>query len=58
MSDQLLTERELAERWRMSYETLRSRRGRKQSVIPFVRIGRSVRYRLADVERAERAHIR
>ena len=43
-----LTEAQLAERWQISVRTLQAARV-KGSGVPFVRIGRSVRYRLEDV---------
>ena len=46
-----LTENELAERWRRTAMTLQ--RMRKDGRLPFVRIGKSPRYRLADIERIE-----
>lgn len=52
----LLTEIELASRWRLKAETLRQQRSRGTSVVPWISIGRTVRYRLADVQAAERLH--
>jgi hypothetical protein len=52
----MLTERELAERWRLKAATLRQHRSREASVLPYVTIGRTVRYRLTDVVAAERRH--
>lgn len=50
---QLLTTRELAERWRLSPETVL--RWKRRGLIPFVVLpGGSIRYRLEDVERIER----
>ena len=48
-----LTEVELAARWKMAVKTLRNSRV-SGGHIPFVRIGRLVRYRLQDVEAYER----
>lgn len=48
---QLLTRRELADRWSMSTQTIRARE--RCGFLPFLRLGRDVRYRLADVERLE-----
>lgn len=46
-----LTEHELAQRWKRTTMTLQ--RMRKDGRLPFVRIGKSPRYRLADIERLE-----
>jgi hypothetical protein len=51
------TEKELAERHRRSVKTLRNERLSGRGV-PFVKIGRNVRYRLDDVERFERENLR
>jgi hypothetical protein len=48
---QLLTRRELAERWSMSTQTIRARE--RCGFLPFLRLCRDIRYRLADVERLE-----
>lgn len=54
---QLLTEDDLAERWRVSVKTLRNDRvSGTQRRIPFVKIGRCVRYRLSDIEAYEDSH--
>lgn len=50
-----LDERALAERWNISVKTLRNARV-TGGLVPFVRIGRSVRYRLSDVVAYEAAH--
>jgi hypothetical protein len=52
-----LNERQLAKRWGVSVRTLQAARV-KGSGVPFVRIGRSVRYRLEDVLAYERAGLR
>ena len=52
-----LTEAQLAERWQISVRTLQAARV-KGSGVPFVRIGRSVRYRLEDVTAYEKARLR
>lgn len=52
-----LNERQLAERWGVSVRTLQAARV-KGSGVPFVRIGRSVRYRLEDVLAYEQARLR
>jgi hypothetical protein len=51
------TEKELAERHRRSVKTLRNERLSGRGV-PYVKIGRSVRYRLDDVERFEMKNLR
>ena len=54
MADELLTTEELAERWKISVWTLIEwRRDRNSSKLPYVKIGRAVRYRLSDVEEME-----
>lgn len=53
-----LTERELAARWRLAPSSLQQQRHRGTSVIPFLKIGRAVRYALSDVLAAERLHLR
>lgn len=59
---QLLTEQEVADRIRMSVAFLRrdrvegKRSGRTQGP-PFVRIGRSIRFRPSDVDRWVEAHL-
>jgi hypothetical protein len=52
-----LNEKQLAERWGVSIRTLQAARV-KGSGVPFVRIGRSVRYRLEDVLAYEHARLR
>jgi hypothetical protein len=47
----LLTRRELADRWSLSTETLKRRE--RCGLLPFLKLGRGVRYRLADVEHLE-----
>lgn len=47
-SHTLLTERDLAGRWGMSPGALSNQRGSGRGV-PFVRVGRLIRYRLSDV---------
>ena len=55
MNDALLTTKLLARRWRISPRTLE--RWRADSVGPcFLRIGRHIRYRDADVQAFERDH--
>jgi hypothetical protein len=52
-----LNEKQLAERWGVSIRTLQATRV-KGGGVPFVRIGRSVRYRLEDVLAYEQARLR
>ncbi len=47
----MLSRRHLAERWSISRETLKRRE--KAGILPFLKLGRDVRYRLADIERIE-----
>lgn len=49
---QMLTRRVLADRWVCSIETLKRRE--RAGLLPYLKIGRGVRYRLADVERIEK----
>lgn len=52
----LLTEGQLAARWQISLKKLQADRWRGNGV-PFVKIGRLVRYRLADVQAYESARL-
>lgn len=55
MNDAVLTETELAERWKMSVGTLRQWRYIPKPNHPkFIKIGRLVRYPLAEIERFEK----
>jgi hypothetical protein len=47
----MLTRRGLAERWQLSTETLKRRE--RCGLLPFLKLGRGVRYRLTDIERIE-----
>ena len=47
----LLSRRELADRWSMSVETLKRRE--RCGILPFLKLGRGVRYRLSDIEQIE-----
>ena len=47
----LLTRRGLSDRWQLSVETLKRRE--RAGVLPFLKLGRGVRYRLSEVERIE-----
>jgi hypothetical protein len=51
ITTQLLSRRLLAERWAVSKETLKRRE--KSGLLPHLRIGSNVRYRLTDVEKIE-----
>lgn len=51
-----LTERDLADRHRLSVKALQSHRSSGKGV-PFIKLGRSVRYRLSDVLAWEEAHL-
>jgi hypothetical protein len=48
----LLTRRDLCDRWRVSHETLKRRE--RAGILPCLKMGKAVRYRLADVERIEK----
>ena len=48
---QMLSRRLLADRWAVSKETLKRRE--KAGLLPFLKLGRDVRYRLADIEQIE-----
>jgi hypothetical protein len=50
-SVQLVTRRELADRWKLSIETLKRRE--RSGILPCLKLGRGVRYRLSDVENLE-----
>jgi hypothetical protein len=52
-----LNEKQLAERWGVSVRTLQAARVRGSGV-PFIRIGRAVRYRMEDVLTYEQAQLR
>ena len=51
--DPLLTRREIANRWRQSTETIKRRE--RAGLLPSLKLGRSVRYRLRDVLAFEEA---
>lgn len=53
MEDSLLTRRELADRWKVSIETIK-RRERARVLRPLRLEGRIIRYRMSDVMRIER----
>jgi hypothetical protein len=50
-SVQLVTRRALAGRWQVSIETLKRRE--RAGLLPFLKLGRGVRYRLSHIERIE-----
>jgi hypothetical protein len=50
-SVQLVTRRELSHRWKVSVETLKRRE--HCGILPFLKLGRGIRYRLSDIERLE-----
>ena len=52
MEDSLLTRRELADRWKVSIETIK-RRERARVLRPLRLEGRIIRYRMSDVVRIE-----
>ena len=47
----LITRKALADRWQLSTETLKRRE--RCGLLPFLKIGRGVRYRISDIERLE-----
>jgi hypothetical protein len=47
----LLTRKGLADRWQLSTETLKRRE--RCGLLPFLKLGRGVRYRVTDIERIE-----
>jgi hypothetical protein len=49
--EEFFTRNELARRWQVSVETLKRRE--RAGLLPCLKLGRGVRYRLADVERIE-----
>jgi hypothetical protein len=50
-AERLLTRKGLSDRWQISIETLKRRE--RCGLLPFLKLGRGVRYRLADVEHLE-----
>jgi hypothetical protein len=48
---QLITRKELSQRWRVSVETLKRRE--RAGILPLLKLGKGVRYRLGDVQRLE-----
>jgi hypothetical protein len=51
ITERFLTRKGLADRWQLSTETLKRRE--RCGLLPFLKLGRGVRYRLADVEHLE-----
>jgi ribosome-binding protein aMBF1 (putative translation factor) len=51
MSQLLISRKQLAERWSLSVETLKRRE--RAGILPALKMGRGVRYRLHDIERIE-----
>jgi hypothetical protein len=47
----LFTRKELSDRWKLSVETLKRRE--RSGILPCLKLGRGVRYRLSDVEHLE-----
>jgi hypothetical protein len=50
-TERFLTRKGLADRWQLSTETLKRRE--RAALLPFLKLGRGVRYRLADIEYIE-----
>jgi hypothetical protein len=51
ITERFLTRKGLADRWQLSTETLKRRE--RCGVLPFLKLGRGVRYRISDVETLE-----
>ena len=51
ITERFLTRKALADRWQLSKETLKRRE--RCGLLPFLKLGRGVRYRIADVEHLE-----
>jgi len=51
ITERFLTRKALADRWQLSTETLKRRE--RCGLLPFLKLGRGVRYRLADIEHLE-----
>jgi len=49
--NELLTRRELATRWRFSTETIKRRE--RAGILPALKLGRGVRFRMEDIKRIE-----
>jgi hypothetical protein len=50
-SVRLVTRKGLSDRWQLSVESLKRRE--RAGLLPFLKLGRGVRYRLSDIERIE-----
>ena len=50
-TERFLTRKGLADRWQLSTETLKRRE--RCGLLPFLKLGRGVRYRLEDIQRLE-----
>ena len=50
-TERFLTRKALADRWQLSTETLKRRE--RCGLLPFLKLGRGVRYRLSDIEHLE-----
>jgi hypothetical protein len=50
-ASRLLTRKELSGRWQLSTETLKRRE--RCGLLPFLKLGKGVRYRLSDIQRLE-----
>lgn len=57
MQEDLITETELSRRWKISVKTLRNRRV-VGGFVPYIKISRTVRYRVSDVVAWEEASLR
>jgi predicted DNA-binding transcriptional regulator AlpA len=51
-SEQMLSRKGLSARWEISVPTLKRREA--AGTLPYLKLGRAVRYRLSDIERIER----
>jgi hypothetical protein len=51
ITERFLTRKGLADRWQLSTETLKRRE--RCGLLPFLKLGRGVRYRLVDIEHLE-----
>jgi hypothetical protein len=49
----LLTRKGLSDRWQLSIETLKRRE--RCGLLPFLKLGKGIRYRIADVEALEQS---
>jgi hypothetical protein len=51
-TERFLTRKGLADRWQLSTETLKKRE--RCGLLPFLKLGKGVRYRISDIEALER----